>query len=800
QVAIGKFTFLQSQDSGQNFVIAQKRGGSFTRDTEDLTTDNDIISQSTWDRLSVKAVQYGAGVVDLFFNEVEKLKKDPKFKPVEPKSLLGQFIDSIGENVGALVAGAPEPQPVAVVPIVPQLIIEEVVEPVEPVAPAPVPEVTDTTPVPIAPVILPVIQPVPVPVAPIPKVTTTSHSGGGGGDTDVEAEPAETEDVEEVVEDPPAEEEVVPEPEPEPEPEIDTTPPIDIEDLEAKDAQENTVTLEWTAPGDDGEIGTATSYELRYSPNSITDENWASTTSSGLVITPQAAGESESVEISGLAPMTTYYFALKAKDEAGNESALSNIASATTLIAKPNHIVISEVYPDMVGNDVNEIVELYNPTDAPINISGYSLQYLSGGATALLTAKKNFVSGATVPAKGFYLIGMWGNPAADMVWSESLHNTGATVFLVNDQLAIVDEADVNIVDRVAYGTGTGLLKPEGTITSLPGEGKSIERKALIDGMCQSAAGEEEFSGNGCDTGDNANDFEIRTSPKAQRTTNLFEPRNAPSAVSNSPAVLSNNAAGAQLQFAWSASLDASGNSSGMIYKIIDTSSSTAPVQLYNSSSLSFAKTINEIGREYKATIQAIDKDGLASAITELAVEVPGYLQELAFYRDPASASSSPSYLVRLVWDNYPFVPVGSARWHLAVFYYNKDAEKLAFLGQLNSGHNWGAGVSMPSAFKTSYKNCFSSGYTNNASSLILPDDAAHCSGLLGNIKASAIDFGLLRDKVLVLPVLPQTFGGVNPVAGQDYITVAYYFYSDGNSLGSDQRLIAVDKTRYYLEP
>ena len=34
--------------------------------------------------------------------------------------------------------------------------------------------------------------------------------------------------------------------------------------------------LSWTAPGDDGNVGTATRYEMRMSPSPISEANWSS--------------------------------------------------------------------------------------------------------------------------------------------------------------------------------------------------------------------------------------------------------------------------------------------------------------------------------------------------------------------------------------------------------------------------------------------------------------------------------------------------------------------------------------------
>ena len=51
----------------------------------------------------------------------------------------------------------------------------------------------------------------------------------------------------------------------------DTTPPAAVTDLATGAATTNSVPLSWTAVGDDGNEGVATSYDVRYSPNPIND-------------------------------------------------------------------------------------------------------------------------------------------------------------------------------------------------------------------------------------------------------------------------------------------------------------------------------------------------------------------------------------------------------------------------------------------------------------------------------------------------------------------------------------------------
>ncbi len=91
----------------------------------------------------------------------------------------------------------------------------------------------------------------------------------------------------------------------------------------------DSVTLVWTAPGDDGTIGTATQYEMRMSTSPIDLSTWGlATVVSGLPI-PQPAGAREAFTVKGLASGATYYFALRAADKAGNWSDLSNVYSWT---------------------------------------------------------------------------------------------------------------------------------------------------------------------------------------------------------------------------------------------------------------------------------------------------------------------------------------------------------------------------------------------------------------------------------------------------------------------------------------
>ncbi len=95
---------------------------------------------------------------------------------------------------------------------------------------------------------------------------------------------------------------------------------------------ETSITLAWTAPGDDDLTGQATRYDVRRSLSPIaTLADFLQATPVTGVASPAIAGSTESALASGLMPGTTYWFALRTADEVGNLSGLSNIISAATL-------------------------------------------------------------------------------------------------------------------------------------------------------------------------------------------------------------------------------------------------------------------------------------------------------------------------------------------------------------------------------------------------------------------------------------------------------------------------------------
>ncbi len=105
----------------------------------------------------------------------------------------------------------------------------------------------------------------------------------------------------------------------------DLFPPDPVVDLDFVQVNSSSVTLTWTATGDDGKIGTASKYDIRYSTVPINETNFATALAASNPPTPGNPGETETYTIENLNPNTSYYFAIKVEDDGQNISAISNI-------------------------------------------------------------------------------------------------------------------------------------------------------------------------------------------------------------------------------------------------------------------------------------------------------------------------------------------------------------------------------------------------------------------------------------------------------------------------------------------
>jgi ferredoxin len=108
---------------------------------------------------------------------------------------------------------------------------------------------------------------------------------------------------------------------------IDSIPPQPIINLTAESAEES-ITLNWTAPLDPDRRNNVTVYEIRYSENELTADNWNYALIYEQNIIPNSPGSEEELIIHDVSLQTDFQFAIKSVDASHNFSAISNIATA----------------------------------------------------------------------------------------------------------------------------------------------------------------------------------------------------------------------------------------------------------------------------------------------------------------------------------------------------------------------------------------------------------------------------------------------------------------------------------------
>jgi len=120
----------------------------------------------------------------------------------------------------------------------------------------------------------------------------------------------------------------------------DTIPPAKVTTLSTGTVTGNSIELRWTAPGDNNVTGDIVngSYWIKYSSSvlPIDETNWNSVSTEIVWSTNTSPGNIESRIVSGLQTDTTYYFALRTRDEMPNQwSYVSNCATGTTRDVTP---------------------------------------------------------------------------------------------------------------------------------------------------------------------------------------------------------------------------------------------------------------------------------------------------------------------------------------------------------------------------------------------------------------------------------------------------------------------------------
>lgn len=160
-----------------------------------------------------------------------------------------------------------------------------------------------------------------------------------------------------------------------------------------------------------------------------------------------------------------------------------------------SHVVISQVYGGGGNSGApfnKDFIELYNPTNEPILLEGWKIEYASSTGAFTNSTPLN----KTIPAYGYYLITQAGGAnGVDLVAAD---DSGAIAMSgTNGKVRLVDK-DGEVVDLVGFGSATTF---EGTgPTKVLSNTNSATRRPYAN--TQPSLGK----GNAWDTNDNASDF------------------------------------------------------------------------------------------------------------------------------------------------------------------------------------------------------------------------------------------------------------------------------------------------------
>ncbi len=167
----------------------------------------------------------------------------------------------------------------------------------------------------------------------------------------------------------------------------DATPPAGLYHLSGVPISTSSVSMTWYATGDDGLVGQAAGFQLRYSTEAIaTEEQWdAAAVVTGLDA-PGVVGTEHTMLVGGLEGDTEYFFVARATDEAGLISEITPGASVTTFPVGTflSSLSVTPEFGDVAQTYTFEVTYADTEGDVPVThdleIDGasHAMTYVSG--------------------------------------------------------------------------------------------------------------------------------------------------------------------------------------------------------------------------------------------------------------------------------------------------------------------------------------------------------------------------------------------------------------------------------------
>ena len=145
------------------------------------------------------------------------------------------------------------------------------------------------------------------------------------------------------------------------------------EELQAVEVTQTQVMASFVAPGDDGDIGTVSGYEIRISAGEpITEDNFEDATPTSATVAPDAPGSVQLVVVEELLPRPNYYIAIRAYDECFNYGPVASL-HVTTPERDPGTVdacfIATAAYGSVMATDVSMLRD-FRDTYLRTNVAG----------------------------------------------------------------------------------------------------------------------------------------------------------------------------------------------------------------------------------------------------------------------------------------------------------------------------------------------------------------------------------------------------------------------------------------------
>lgn len=182
----------------------------------------------------------------------------------------------------------------------------------------------------------------------------------------------------------------------------DNVRPGPFTDFIATQLSSTSVRLSWTSVGDDSVSGTAAQYDIRmgFGSAAYDEVSYAAAGQLGGEPTPLAAGNAQTMDITGLDPATVYRFGIKVRDEVPNWSALASDSAVTPVTPDATApCTVPDLRITAVGSEQLQLAWTAPGDDACVGTAtSYDIRYRTGGTlNEAAWAAATTVSGEPTP-------------------------------------------------------------------------------------------------------------------------------------------------------------------------------------------------------------------------------------------------------------------------------------------------------------------------------------------------------------------------------------------------------------------